>query len=143
MLLGGAAAAGLQGWQWYEAGEWGLLAGAAGVGAVGIPAAGALAVDGDVTYLDVGSAQGSGTWRALVLAVPGSIEVPESIPDGFVGGFPATDREGQVTVVAVRTAGLDASLRRLVQIEATATLVVLAAIGVGTWLLLRRGLRPL
>ncbi|MCB0972875.1 MAG: HAMP domain-containing histidine kinase, partial [Acidimicrobiales bacterium] len=79
----------------------------------------------------------------LVLAVPGSIEVPESIPDGFVGGFPATDREGQVTVVAVRTAGLDASLRRLVQIEATATLVVLAAVGVGTWLLLRRGLRPL
>ncbi|MCB0962416.1 MAG: HAMP domain-containing histidine kinase [Acidimicrobiales bacterium] len=102
-----------------------------------------LTADGEVTYLDVGSSEGTGTWRVLVLGVPDVPNLPGDAPSDLADVFTDTDRSDQVTVVAVRTAGLDASLRRLVQIEVGAALVVLGAIGVGAWLLLRRGLRPL
>jgi len=73
---------------------------------------------------DTGSATGSGRWRVLV------------VPTEVAGGRGAV-------VVAIPLTEVTASLDRLVLIETTAALVLLALLATGSWLILRRGLRPL
>jgi two-component system, OmpR family, sensor kinase len=70
-----------------------------------------------------GSTGGSGRWRA---------SVSES-----------DHHDGDAIVVAVPMDELTASLNRLVLIEGAAAAALLAALAVGAWLILRRGLRPL
>ena len=83
------------------------------------------------TYRTVGSSTGSGSWRLLA--------DPVNKPNSAIGG----PSGGLVVVVAVRTGGLDESLKRLVRIELVAAAGLLAALALGAWLVLRRGLRPL
>ncbi len=71
----------------------------------------------------VTSADGSTEWR--VFAVP-SDRVP-----------------GATVVVALPLSELNTSLQRLVLIGAVAAALLLALLGAGSWLILRRGLRPL
>ncbi len=72
---------------------------------------------------NTGSVDGSTRWRVLVTADP---------------------RFGDRTiVVAVPMNDVRASLDRLVLIEASAAVALLALLGAGSWLVLRRGLRPL
>lgn len=71
----------------------------------------------------IGPATGSGDWRALATS------------DGRFPGF--------TTVVATPLGDVAESLRGLVLIEAIAAAVILALLTVGSWLILRRGLRPL
>jgi len=68
----------------------------------------------------VGSASGSGEFRVLVVSSP----------------------EG-TTVIAVPTTEVTKSLHKLVFIEASAAAVLLLVLSAGSWLILRRGLRPL
>jgi len=70
-----------------------------------------------------GSAAGSGSWRVLAA-------------NAF--GHP-----GYIVVIAEPTGEVTASLDRLIVIEVVAGLVLLGALSVGSWLILRRGLRPL
>ena len=79
--------------------------------------------DGQEHTFDAGSASGSGTWRVYV----GPTQPPGS---------------GSI-VVAVPLAGVTSSLQRLILIEAGAAVVLLVLLGGGSWLILRRGLRPL
>jgi two-component system, OmpR family, sensor kinase len=74
-------------------------------------------------YFTAGSVGGSTQWRVLVT-------------DTELG-------EGQLLVVAVPTTDVRDALSELVLIEAVAALVLLSILGVGAWLILRRGLRPL
>ena len=71
----------------------------------------------------VGSASGSGSWRVLAGTSPG--------PDH------------RVVVVAVPTSEVASSLRQLVLTEAIGGLALLALLSTGSWLIVRRGLRPL
>lgn len=87
----------------------------------------------DVGYATVGSAEGSGRWRVRSQATA-TIERP--------GGRRARNA-GDVVVVAVPMSGLHESLRRLVRIELVAGAFLIAALALGAWLILRRGLRPL
>jgi two-component system OmpR family sensor kinase len=70
-----------------------------------------------------GSAEGSGRWRVYA-----------GLADGL---------DGNTVVVAVPLTEVTSALRRLVLIEGTAGVVLLALLAAGAWLLLRRGLRPL
>lgn len=74
-------------------------------------------------YLTVPSAEGSGDWRVLVTA-----------PDRF---------SGYLSIVAVPTNDVSGPLNRLIVIEVLAAAGLLALLGAGSWLILRRGLRPL
>jgi two-component system OmpR family sensor kinase len=69
------------------------------------------------------SVSGSGRWRV------------------YAG--PAEHLAGDTVAVAVPLTGVTASLHRLVFIEATAAGGLLAILAAGSWLILRRGLRPL
>jgi two-component system OmpR family sensor kinase len=70
-----------------------------------------------------GSSSGSGSWRVLL---------------------GEADREsGNTVIVAIPTTEVTNALRRLVLIEALASVVLLALLASGAWLILRRGLRPL
>ena len=71
----------------------------------------------------VGSSTGSGTWRVYASTGP--------------------DNAGYQTVVAVPTGDVADSLRQLAVTETIAGLVLLLALSGGSWLVLRRGLRPL
>ena len=71
----------------------------------------------------VGSTAGSGTWRVRARISPG--------PDH------------RVVIVAVPTTEVASSLRQLVLTEAIGGLALLALLGTGSWLIVRRGLRPL
>lgn len=84
-----------------------------------------------------GSASGSGEWRVLVrpLSQLGTPGAPGSTTSGTI--------TGAVVVVATPTADLDEQMDRLLQIELAAAATLLAALAVGAWLVLRRGLRPL
>jgi two-component system OmpR family sensor kinase len=94
-----------------------------------IPAA--LATTDHPVRRTVGAATGSGSWRLLASPVD-------------VGGAPGAPTSARgVVVVAVRTSGLDESMSRLVHIELAAAAGLLAALAIGAWLVLRRGLRPL
>jgi two-component system OmpR family sensor kinase len=73
-------------------------------------------------YFDTGSATGSGGWRVYV----------------------TNDRVSpNLLVVAVPLTEVRASLRRLVLIETAAVMLLLSILAAGSWLILRRGLRPL
>ena len=93
---------------------------------------------GEERYFDTGSAEGSGTWRALAIGMRSG---PQFLPPG--SGGPTSTDDGRTVIVAVRTAGLDESLARLVRIELIAAAALLTVLGAGAWLILRRGLRPL
>lgn len=82
-----------------------------------------------------GSATGSGDWRVLVTGI--QVRGTSADVDDPTLSPPAT------LVLAVRTSGIDESMRRLVQIEVAAALGLLTALGIGAWLILRHGLRPL
>lgn len=73
--------------------------------------------------LTTGSNVGSGTWQVLL--------------------SPASGVPGDVVVIAVPTSGVTAALHRLLLTEAGVALGLLALLTLGSWLLLRRGLRPL
>lgn len=84
-----------------------------------------------MTYRTVAASGGGGSWR--VLASP----VETAGPDGSaVAG-------NTVVLVAVRTAGVDESMRRLVHIEVVTGLGLLAVLAAGAWIVLWRALRPL
>jgi two-component system OmpR family sensor kinase len=74
-------------------------------------------------FWSTGSATGSGRWRV------------------YAG--PADRLVGNTVLVAVPLTEVTSALRRLVLIEGSAGLVLLALLAAGAWLLLRRGLRPL
>ena len=71
----------------------------------------------------VGAAVGSGDWRALATA--------------------DTRFQGYTVIVANPLGDVAESLRGLVLIEAIAAAAILALLTIGSWLILRRGLRPL
>jgi two-component system OmpR family sensor kinase len=71
-----------------------------------------------------GSTSGSGDWRVYVAPEPGS-------------------SDGDTVIVAVPTAGVTSSLNELVVIELAAGGGLLLVLALGSWLILRRGLRPL
>ena len=82
---------------------------------------------GEVTregrFITVGSTSGSTRWRAFVVA---------------------TDRPfGSTLIVAAPLTDVRNALRRLVFVEAASGAVLLVLLGAGSWLILRRGLRPL
>ena len=74
-------------------------------------------------FFTTGSVAGPGRWRV------------------YVG--PADRLPGWTTVVAVPSDEVRSSLNRLVLIEVTAGVGLLTLLGGGSWLILRRGLRPL
>ena len=73
-------------------------------------------------FLTVEAAKGSGRWRVLASADP-------------FGGL--------VSVVAVPMSDVSGPLNRLILIEVLSAAGLLAILGTGSWLILRRGLRPL
>ena len=125
-----------------------------------LPAQVDLGPDGTATF-DAGSASGSGTWRVLALAAdqvpqprgPGSPTSPsgptaettdratdDATPIELAGGGTSA---GAIVLVATRTDGVQSSLAGLQRIELIAAIALLAALGGGAWLVLRRGLHPL
>ncbi|MEZ5205037.1 MAG: HAMP domain-containing sensor histidine kinase [Acidimicrobiales bacterium] len=122
-----------------------------------------IAASGRTTF-DTGSAEGSGSWRVLALTGD-DLPIPRFSPGGAPGvdpseptvpGAPTTTApteaitfadgstsDGAVILVAVRTDGVDASLAKLQRIELIAGIALLVALASGSWLVLRRGLRPL
>lgn len=80
----------------------------------------------------VGAATGSGAWRLRAAPVELDGPISQSISSGSA-----------VVIVAVPTAGLDESMRRLVAIELASATGLLLALAAGAWLVLRKGLRPL
>jgi len=74
-------------------------------------------------YFTVGSTSGSGKWRVYVAE--------------------AFRPAGATVVVAIPTTEVDSSLHRLLLIESLSAAALLAALGTGSWLVLRHGLRPL
>jgi two-component system, OmpR family, sensor kinase len=77
----------------------------------------------DGRYITVGSTNGGARWRALVIA---------------------NDRPfGSTLVIAAPVSEVRSALRRLVAVETASGAVLLLLLGGGSWLILRRGLRPL
>ncbi len=74
-------------------------------------------------FFTTGPSSGDGDWRVFVRRL--------------------AQRSGDSVVVAAPTADVAASLHHLVVIEVVAALGLLALLGAGAWLILRRGLRPL
>ena len=86
--------------------------------------------------LTVGADTGSGQFRALVAQVPAT--GPTS------GGPGPRDGAGSDTIViAVPLTDVTNALHRLVLQDAAGSLALLLALSIGSWLILRRGLRPL
>lgn len=101
---------------------------------------------GETQYLTVGSTEGSGSWRVLVRAADAGPSTTQfRTPDGnVVTPTQALDAlDGATIITAVRTAGIEESLARLLRIELVAAICLLTALGGGAWFILRRGLRPL
>ncbi|MGN6692597.1 MAG: sensor histidine kinase [Aquihabitans sp.] len=101
---------------------------------------------GQMEYLTVGTTEGSGTGRVLVRAAEaGPTSTQFRTPDGNVVSRTQVldELDGATVITAVRTAGVEESLARLVRIELVAAVFLLTALGGGAWLILRRGLRPL
>lgn len=80
------------------------------------------------TFATTDAAKGHGQWRLLATPVIGQINGAST---------------NLVIVIAVPTSGIDESMSRLVRIEVTSAFILLLALAAGTWLILRRGLRPL
>jgi two-component system OmpR family sensor kinase len=74
------------------------------------------------TLVTTGSATGSGEWRVLIA---------RSGPDDHV------------VIVAIPTSDVTAALQRLILIESLAGVALLGLLGIGSWLVVRHGLRPL
>jgi two-component system OmpR family sensor kinase len=74
-------------------------------------------------FLDVDSEAGDTRWRVYLR--------------------PSEENADELIVVASPLSDIDAALSRLVWIEVSVGIVLLAVIGVGSWFILRRGLRPL
>ncbi|MCU1366203.1 MAG: integral rane sensor signal transduction histidine kinase [Ilumatobacteraceae bacterium] len=80
--------------------------------------------------LTTGSLVGSGDWRVSVTRALG-------------GGPNSADRPDVLLVVAIPTKEVTDSLRRLILIEGSAAGGLLVILAMGSWFILRRGLRPL
>ncbi len=79
---------------------------------------------GTKRFFTTGSVSGSAQWRVMITG--------------------ATAADGDHTiVVAVPMGGVTSSLDQFILIEVAAALALLAALSVGSWLILRRGLHPL
>ena len=78
---------------------------------------------GQGRFFTTGSSTGSGNWRVYV--------VPANLPNAYTA------------VIAVPMAETVRSLNRLTLIEALGAAALLAALSIGAWVILRRGLRPL
>jgi two-component system, OmpR family, sensor kinase len=74
-------------------------------------------------HFTTGSALGSGTWRVYVASEQG--------------------RDSDLVVIAVPTGEVTTALHRLVLIETSGGMALLAILSIGAWLILRHGLRPL
>jgi two-component system OmpR family sensor kinase len=74
-------------------------------------------------YLTTGSTTGDGDWQVLL--------------------SPASGLPGDVIVIAVPSSAVTAALHRLLLIELAVAAGLLAVLTTGSWLVLRRGLRPL
>ncbi|HXY43753.1 MAG TPA: HAMP domain-containing sensor histidine kinase [Acidimicrobiales bacterium] len=74
-------------------------------------------------FLTTGATTGAGGWQVLL--------------------SPASGVPGDVIVIAVSTSGVTAALHRLLLIEAAVAAGLLAILTLASWLVLRRGLRPL
>jgi two-component system, OmpR family, sensor kinase len=88
---------------------------------------------GTKRYFTTDSVSGSGQWRVLVTSAPTSSETTES----------GSSAANQTVVVAVPMGDVTSSLAQFVLIELAAAAALLAALSVGSWLILRRGLHPL
>jgi len=77
---------------------------------------------GGSSYFTVGSSDGSGDWRAYATS---------------------GDRPGTKVAVAVPLAEVSSALEQLILIEGLAAAGLVTILGVGSWLILRRGLHPL
>ncbi|MGH8992670.1 MAG: sensor histidine kinase, partial [Acidimicrobiia bacterium] len=108
------------------------------------------------TYADLRDAQGTVLSRIQLSSTTAEPELPDEVTaaDGFfnTGSVDGTTRwrvhvsaatGGNLVVVAVPLSEVQSSLRKLVAIEAVAAAVLLSILAGGSWLLLRRGLRPL
>jgi two-component system, OmpR family, sensor kinase len=84
-----------------------------------------LTAKGTDRLFTAGATSGSGTYRVLVSPGPGPGE------------------QDQTVVVAVPMTEVTGSLHRLLYVEITGGLVLLAVLSLGSWLILRRGLHPL
>ena len=74
------------------------------------------------TPFELPDAEGNGTWRALA----------------------GVDRQGNITVLAVpMNTTVDATVNKLIKVQALVGLAVLIGVGTCAWLLVRRSLRPL
>jgi len=89
-------------------------------------------------YATTPSVDGGPPWRLLAepLDALGSRRIPNDL-------LSPVSLEGAVMVVAVPTADLQDQMDRLLKIELAAAAALLSALGIGAWLVLRRGLRPL
>lgn len=85
-----------------------------------LPVTGAVST---ASFSDVGSTQGSTQWRVLVT--------------------PSGASDGRVVVLAVPMNEVTSSVQRLVVIELVGGTALLVLLAVGSWLVLRHGLRPL
>ena len=84
-----------------------------------------LTAGGRQRLFTVRATSGSGTYRVLTSPGPGPGEVDQTV------------------VVAVPMTDVTESLHRLLYVEVTGGLVLLAVLSMGSWLILRRGLHPL
>ena len=88
----------------------------------------------------------SSTTALTVTALPDASSAPGRPKDPGAGGSTPgrpTGSTGYTVVVAVPLTEVTSALRRLVLIEGTAGVALLALLAGGAWFLLRRGLRPL
>jgi two-component system OmpR family sensor kinase len=81
--------------------------------------------DADGTYLDVTSTSGSIRWRV------------------YVSRISSRDPSAGIAIVAQPLTSVDNALQKLVLIELAAGFGLVVVLGGGSWLILRRGLRPL
>jgi len=88
---------------------------------------------GTKRYFTTDSVSGSGRWRVLVTSAPNSGDTAES----------RSTTANRTVVVAVPMGDVTSSLAQFVLIELAAAVALLAALSVGSWLILRRGLHPL
>lgn len=109
------------------------------------------------TYGELRDAEGSVLSRVRLSDTTSVPELPDNLPlgrartvdslEGSVQWRVLTARadapQGGLVVIATSTAEVASSVRRLWLIETIAGLVLLTLLSIGSWLILRRGLRPL
>jgi two-component system OmpR family sensor kinase len=100
-----------------------------------LPAAIADPGDRNIRLFTTASLVGSGDWRVSVSRIGGG--------GGGAGAGGPSQADPILIVVAIRTTEVTESLRRLILIEGSAAGGLLIILALGSWFILRRGLRPL